>query len=92
MSKDRTTTSRDSRDITIFIERERLRDPEMAEVNVGNYVYQLLVAIFEWGGEDNRRPDGTRVLDCHGHSVAQGLADTVVARWKQYETKTEEGA
>jgi hypothetical protein len=86
VSKDDTLT------IEITIKRSELANPAIADSVVGNHIYLLVSTIFEWGGEYNRRPDGTPVLRCHGHSVAQGLADTAVARWKQYETKTEEGA
>ena len=86
MSKDDTLT------IEFTIKRSDLANPAIADSVVGNHVYLLANAIFEWGGEDNRRSDGTPVLRCHGHSVAQGFADGAVARWKHYATKTEEGS
>ena len=84
MSKDDTLT------IEITIKRSELANPAIADSVVGNHVYLLANAIFEWGGEHNRRADGTPVLRCHGHHVAQGIAETTVARWRQHETKTEE--
>lgn len=73
------------RTIEIRVNLDHLADPEFAAAEVGNAVYKLAQLFFERGGEDNRRPDGSRVLVCNGHHVAQGLAETAQARWKQYE-------
>lgn len=77
--------------VSIVLDPEALADPERASTIVHDAAYELTLAIFETCGEDNRRPDGTRVLDCNGHHVAQGLAATVEARWRQHET-TPKGA
>lgn len=74
------------RHVSIVLDPDALADPERASTIVHNAAYELSLAIFETCGEDNRRADGTRVLDCNGHHVAQGLAATVEARWKQHET------
>jgi len=72
--------------LTIVLDPAQFTDPEEAGSRVFAAVYPVLSALFEVCGEDNRRPDGTRVLDCNGHHVAQGLAATVEARWRQHET------
>ena len=68
-------------DLTITIDLDRLADPEMAEAEVQNAAYKFGCLLFERGGEDNRRPDGSQVVCGNGHRLAQEVAAMVGEYW-----------
>ena len=70
----------DTLTLTLTVDRERLRG-ELARAEVENLVYKLAAAIFEFGGEYNRHPDGSQACACHGHHAAQRLAEAAGKEW-----------
>lgn len=76
------TSGRAPVSLFLRIRLDELRDPHLAEVHVGNVVYELAQALFEIGGEYNVRGDGTSVLRGHGHHAAQELAERASQLWR----------
>lgn len=60
---------------TVLVRLQALSDPMRAEQCVYDAVYEVALAVFQRGGTGGQRGDGER--------IAQDLADTAVARWRQ---------
>lgn len=77
------TIQNDKIEIQITIPRDRLAGPNSSET-VEYVAYDLFAALFEYGGELNHRPDGSRVLICNGHHVAQKMSELVRQEWESH--------
>jgi hypothetical protein len=62
-------------------------DPNTVRVEVANRAYQFGQALFEMGGENNRRPDGTRIFHRNGHHLAQQFVERVLEQWDEATSK-----